>query len=34
MGMVRHGPNKDTIEEKGQKGGKEVNPLTLMTPQP
>ena len=34
MGMVRHGPNEDTIEEKGQKGGKEVNPLTLMTPQP
>ena len=34
MGMVRHGPNEDTIEEKGQKGGKEVNPLTLMTLQP
>ena len=34
MGMVRHGPNEDTIEEKGQKGGKEVNPLALMTPQP
>ena len=34
MGMVRHGPNENTIEEKGQKGGKEVNPLALMTPQP
>ena len=34
MGMARHGAKEDTIEEKGQKGGKEVNPLALMTPQP
>ena len=34
MGMVRHGPSKDTIQEKGKKGGKEVSPPALMTLQP
>ena len=31
MGMVRHGPKEDTIEEKERK---KVSPPALLTPQP
>ena len=34
MGMVRHVPSEDTIEEKSKRERKKVSPLTLMTPQP
>ena len=34
MGMVRHGPREDTIEEKGKRERKKVSPPTLITPQP
>ena len=34
MGMVRHGPSKDTIEEKSKGERKKVSPPALMTPQP
>ena len=34
MGMVRHGPREDTIEEKSNKERKKVSPPALMTLQP
>ena len=34
MGMIRHGPREDTIEEKGKRERKKVSPLTLITLQP
>ena len=34
MGMVRHGPSKDTIEEKGKTERKKVSPPTPITLQP
>ena len=34
MGMVRHGPSEDTIEERGKRERKEVSPPILITPQP